>query len=779
MRDMAEAVRLSCYLGPVMLEKQSKPRPRCALFYLLALFLLVACGGDGNPRAVNELSDAVAPPTPEAPPQNPPEEEPPRRQVARDFTYHGHTRDIIERKCTTCHVEGDIAPFALDTLDRVRQFSAAMAFSIRAGAMPPWPPTPGYTPFEQDRSLSPEEKFILLHWLENGMPEGDPGDYTRSAVSAPNPTADSRLQHDIALPMPQAYTPFLQPDDHRCFALEWPLDEFAYVTGVDVVPGVKEEVHHVIVSVAEPEYAHLYFAASGEDGRPGWYCLGAGGVSGAPLPRQIGGWVPGVGREPTPQGTGMGVRPGSVVVVQMHYNTLIAEPQPDLSTVMIATAEEVQRPARSFLLTNPTFLLEGGMRIPAGESNVTHAWSVPAAGLALLFGEEIGIARQDSWVMHQGFLHMHNLGTRGRTTLKRRGGSEQVLLDIRDWDFNWQGTYNFVEEVLVQPGDQITISCSWDNSQANQAFVNGVQLRARDVEWGDGTQDEMCLMSVYMTKPLPGKHYSHSPSVYIESPTYLQAFEPGDLVPLRLILNNFSLHDPDDHSHDNASKHGGDHSAVYAGHYHLYLDTDDDGAEHLTAWDDRYYYRLPDDLEQGIHEIRVSLRAPDHHPLGVEQRVEIEVLEQNETPDRRLVDANRWVYQAAQEDSLVSHRPGNADCPDNSWYNEDGALEVETGYCGYLSLAQPSLADIVAGDQVHLVLWHGALASEEAAVAHVAISVAGEIIWENSVEIPGDADIFDTRVSVPFDAPAGSKVEYHLHNHGFNTWTLLQLEVER
>ena len=343
-----------------------------------------------------------------------------------------------------------------------------------------------------------------------------------------------------------------------------------------------------------------------------------------------------------------------------------------------------------------------------------------------------------------------------------------MLLDIRDWDFNWQGTYNFVDEVLVQPRDRITISCTWDNSQANQEFVNGVQLETQYVEWGDGTQDEMCLMSVYMTQPDPDKTYDHAPRVHIESPAYLDAFEPGDVVPLKLLLNNFTLQDPGEHDHADG---GDDHSGVYEGHYHVYLDTDDDAAEHLTAWEDLYYYKLPEDLPAGAHELRVSLRSADHHALGAEARVDIEVLEAGRTRD--------VAYQDAAEDSLADHRPADADCPDNSWYNEDGALEVETGYCSYLSLAQPSLADITAGDEVQLVLWHGDLVFEAPAQAHVAVSIDGEIIWEESVDIPAEAGIFDTRVTVPFDAPAGSTVEYHLHNHGYNTWTLLALELER
>ncbi len=706
----------------------------------------------------------------------------PPRQVDRNFSYHGDARDIIERKCVSCHREGELAPFALDTFEDWQTFGQVAAYSIEAGSMPPWPPTRGYTPFREDRSLSRQEKYILLEWIKAGMPEGDPSEYQPQLAAAAE-----TVSYDLELPMPQPYTPTLRPDDHRCFAIEWPLDEFTYVTDVNVVPGEKEVVHHVIVSIAEPEDAHLYYAAGGEDGRPGWYCLGAGGVSGAPLPRQIGGWVPGVGREPVPEGTGIGVEPGSVMVVQMHYNTLTAEPIPDQSTVQVATRDTVERPARSFLLADPTWLRPGGMPIPEGESDVTHSWRIRGNALAFVFGEAAGVSPGQPWVMHQGFMHMHNLGTRGRTTLQRPDGSEQVILDIRDWDFNWQGTYNVIDEILVNPQDFVTIECSWDNSQANQEFVNGEQLTTRDVEWGDGTQDEMCLMSVYMTPVKDGVDYSYHPTVYAESPTHLQQFEAGDLVPLKLVFNNFERHDPGEHNHSDMGHHGGgdhgsaddDHSQVYAGHYHVYLNTDNDEAEHLTAWEDSYFFQLPDNLEPGIHELRVSLRGADHHPLGVEDRVEIEIVEQAGATDESLVDVDAWVYQSAEEDSKASERPADLSCPDNSWYNEDGALEVETGYCNYLSLAQPSLVDVAAGDTLHLVLWHGDLVFDEPATGHVTLSIDGKVAWEAQVSIPSDADIFDVKFTLPFDAPAGSKVEYHLHNHGYNTWTLLQLEVER
>jgi len=71
--------------------------------------------------------------------------------------------------------------------------------------------------------------------------------------------------------------------------------------------------------------------------------------------------------------------------------------------------------------------------------------------------------------------------------LERAGGGEACLLDIPRWDFHWQGSYGLVEPVVFNPGDQLRLSCTWDNATMS------------DVTWGEGTTDEMCLGSFYYT----------------------------------------------------------------------------------------------------------------------------------------------------------------------------------------------------------------------------------------------------------------------------------------
>jgi hypothetical protein len=87
---------------------------------------------------------------------------------------------------------------------------------------------------------------------------------------------------------------------------------------------------------------------------------------------------------------------------------------------------------------------------------------------------------------------MHTRGIGGRVDLIRgaaAGGQTECLLDIPRWDFHWQGGYGFQQPKTYNPGDQIHLECHWDNSKGST-----------DVNWGEGTGDEMCLTGFYITQ---------------------------------------------------------------------------------------------------------------------------------------------------------------------------------------------------------------------------------------------------------------------------------------
>lgn len=140
-----------------------------------------------------------------------------------------------------------------------------------------------------------------------------------------------------------------------------------------------------------------------------------------------------------------------------------------------------------------------------------------------------------------------------------------------------------------------------------------------------------------------------------------------------------------------------------------------------------------------------------------------------------IIDHHQWQMLDAVADPLAEHRPPTVECGIAGWYLEDEKLEVDTNNCNYLALRQPSLVAIEVGQPLNLYLYHFDLVAPAAALAHLAILVDGEVLWEQSVQIPGEARVFSEVFVSPLSAPAGAEVVFHLHNHGQNTWALRDL----
>ena len=129
-----------------------------------------------------------------------------------------------------------------------------------------------------------------------------------------------------------------------------------------------------------------------------------------------------------------------------------------------------------------------------------HETSEDVAGewLGTLAGG-IGLSDGDSFEIHSAAHHMHLLGTQGRAWVEKSDGTSRCLLEIDDWDFNWQEAYSLEETVRVDAGDRMHLQCHWDNSAENQPIIDGELVAPEDVSWGDGTRDEMCLGVYYIT----------------------------------------------------------------------------------------------------------------------------------------------------------------------------------------------------------------------------------------------------------------------------------------
>jgi Copper type II ascorbate-dependent monooxygenase, C-terminal domain len=224
----------------------------------------------------------------------------------------------------------------------------------------------------------------------------------------------------------------------------------------------------------------------------------------------VGSWVPGSVPTHFPEGTGRLLKKGTLLVMQVHYNTLAGR-EHDRTSVQLQLA-----PAGSQLqpLTGMSLVAPVEIPCPAGATGELcnrdalirkntaedgpRAAMTPAALLALCQKKPEDYAKQnpkqvvstcdmrvreDALAVGVNF-HMHTLGTSGLLELNPGTNREQVLLEIPNWDFHWQGSYFYREPITLKKGDTVRITCTWDTT---------LNPEPRYIVWGEGTRDEMCL----------------------------------------------------------------------------------------------------------------------------------------------------------------------------------------------------------------------------------------------------------------------------------------------
>jgi hypothetical protein len=141
-----------------------------------------------------------------------------------------------------------------------------------------------------------------------------------------------------------------------------------------------------------------------------------------------------------------------------------------------------------------------------------------------------------------------------------------------------------------------------------------------------------------------------------------------------------------------------------------------------------------------------------------------------------LVDNTAWVMSSSQEDPF-DDRPAEPTCGEGGSKVESGILEVNTGLCGYFTAHQPTLREVQPCETIEAVIAYYPLFAAERAEAHVALAVDDEVVWEGRVPIPSPSGYLTARWVPGRVVPAGSKVSFHLHNHGTNDWRFLYLSV--
>jgi hypothetical protein len=372
--------------------------------------------------------------------------------------------DVLRADCHGCHGDApqfgapmalvDVEDFQVPALSDPKRKVFEVAAQRLVDDAAPMPPIEPMETDAHDR---------LLAWLDAGAPEDPTADCGEADPGDEEPTGPEALPCEpdfvVTAHANGSDEPFEVPaigadNLYMCFAFQAPFaDDTQAVAWAPIIDDERVVHHWILYRTPTPQ------------------------IEGGAVPCDVGlqlssefvaGWAPGGGNVLMPPDVGLELGgPNDWYLLQVHYNnTAHYTDAKDESGVAFCTVDE-KRPKTAGILTVGSVAIS----IPPGAED--HDVTGTCSPLTTLLWPEMHLLG--------GSPHMHELGRAMRSEITHLDGTKDMILDVPNFDFESQGMHGFDPEIVVQPGDAIRTTCTYDNPNP------------WPVLFGEGTNDEMCF----------------------------------------------------------------------------------------------------------------------------------------------------------------------------------------------------------------------------------------------------------------------------------------------
>ena len=335
----------------------------------------------------------------------------------------------------------------LGTYRETRPWAKAIREATRERKMPPWFADPCCGKFANDRSLTVAEIDTLGEWASTGAAAGDAKDAPRAREWPAGWNLNGGAP-DQVVEMPPAFAvPAKGAVEYQYFAAPTGFTADRWVQGVEVRPGNRAVVHHVVVYIREP---------------------GSTWTGGPTKSDILTVYAPGSAPDVWPQGMAKRVKAGSDLVFEIHY-TPNGKAATDRERVGLMFAKSP--PVKAVLtlqMGNDTFTIPPGER----DYRVRVGGTLPNDALLLGF-----------------FPHMHLRGKAFEYTRIGENGLPETLLKVSRYDFYWQMTYRLATPLALKKGTRLEWMAWFDNSANNPRNPDP----SAEVRYGQQSWDEMMI----------------------------------------------------------------------------------------------------------------------------------------------------------------------------------------------------------------------------------------------------------------------------------------------
>ena len=389
----------------------------------------------------------------------------PAPKPAGEVTFNRDVLPILQEHCQTCHRPGEVGPMALLTYEGTRPWAKAMKAAVLARKMPPWFADPKYGHFANDRSLTEAEIAIIGKWADPGALEGDAKDKPApiewvDGWNIPKPDLIVEMPNEIDVPAKGTveYTYIIVPTGFT---------KDTWVEQMEMRPGNRAVVHHANIYIRRPNSPWLRQYPIGVAFVPEEQKTSSS--AGAPLADEnVAGYTPGKQTVVLSPGKAKLIPAGSDIVFQIHYTANGTATKDRTKFGMVLAKEQPDMRVARIYAANNTLV------IPPGAAD---------------YKVEVSATLQEETTLVSLKPHVHLRGKSMEFRAVYPNGEKEILLNVPNYDFNWQQEFILSEPKTLPKGTRLEMSCSFDNSPNNKFNPDP----AKEVRWGDQSWEEMAI----------------------------------------------------------------------------------------------------------------------------------------------------------------------------------------------------------------------------------------------------------------------------------------------
>ena len=366
--------------------------------------------------------------------------------------YATEIAPIIAEQCASCHREGGIGPFAMDSHLMLQGWSPMIREVLLTKRMPPTQVDPYIGHFSNARYISDLDLQRLVHWIDAGAPRGGADIDPLTELQFPDRREWQLGEPDFIVKAPTHEIPATGVLDYINVEVELPFEEDKWVRAVQYIAGDEAVLHHLLSYVTAPREA----------------VQGESPVAINASPRFLEGYAPGkVDAITFPQNTGVYIPQGHNLAMQFHYtpNGRATVDETLLGLYMHDDPPDYE---------NFTQSVSGMFRIPPFAGN--HA-----ASAEYVFAEDVVVTGLRP--------HMHFRGKDMKLSAELPDGSITELLSVPNYSYAWQPTYALDEPVNLPAGTMVHVTGTFDNSEYNPANPDP----SKELTFGLQSWDEMFI----------------------------------------------------------------------------------------------------------------------------------------------------------------------------------------------------------------------------------------------------------------------------------------------